>query len=152
MKSFKKFLLERSFESFSDSEVNDADFYGEHKNTSPEEFGKFIQSLTGQMGEKEKKIKAAPQIDTYDIHPSFYAKQDNQRQLDYHMSNPNLTDEHFHHAVPHLLNYDYESTMENKDIPWHILKPHAELAMAASPNRKFINVFNRREAHEQGKQ
>jgi hypothetical protein len=150
MKNFKQFLAERSFSPHEDDVVSDADFYGEHKERSPKEFGKFIESLTGQMAEKEKKLKDM-EVDAYEINPYAMWRHDNQRQLDYHITNPNLTDEHLHHAIPHLLSYDYEAAMDNLDIPWHVMKPHAELALAAFPNEKMVRAFDRRESYENKK-
>ncbi len=150
MKTFKQFLLERSFSPLSDENVSDADLYGEHKERSPEEFGKFIESLTSEMSEKDKKSKHIL-FHTFDEHPYLLIEPDNVRQLDYHIANPNLTDEHFHHAVPHLLNYAYEATVSNLDIPWNVMKPHAEFALAASPKGTMVRAFNRRESYENKK-
>jgi len=104
MKTFKQFLLERSFSPLSDENVSDADFYGEHKERSPEEFGKFIESLTSEMSKKDETAKSIL-FHSFAKHPWITSRQDNTRQLDYHISNPNLTDEHLQHAIPHLLNY-----------------------------------------------
>jgi hypothetical protein len=64
---------------------------------------------------------------------------------------PHITDEHLHHAVPHLLNHNFKSTVENLDIPWSVMKPHAEMAMVAFPDKKNIRAFNAREEIEKGK-
>ena len=140
MKSFKQFLLEyrrfvpNSKLSFGGS--SDLDLYGEHKKRSPEEFGQFIESLTDQMIKSETDIKNSglPLLNVTLFN--------NQRHLDYHIANPDITDEHLHHAIPHLLNWNFTSTLVNSDIPWHVLKPHAELDLVASPTEEKIFIFN----------
>jgi hypothetical protein len=150
MKNFKQFLAERNFSPTDNDEVSDVDFYGEHTKLSPEDYGNFIKSLTDKFATIEKDFNDSPlSREDYDYLRDMQGG--HQRELDYHITNPHITDEHLHHAVPHLLNHNFKSTVENLDIPWSVMKPHAEMAMVAFPDKKNIRAFNAREEIEKGK-
>jgi RNAse (barnase) inhibitor barstar len=132
-----KILSERRYLPPDDNEgISDEDWYGEHENRSPKEFGEFIKGLI-EKGMSKNSNPFSHMLKKAQIH-----------QLDYHLANPNLTDEHFHEAVPHLLRFAYPETMNNLDIPWDVLKPHAELDLVANPSKHKDMVFRGRENME----
>jgi hypothetical protein len=132
-----KILSERRYLPPDDNEgISDEDWYGEHQNRSPKEFGEFIKGLI-EKGMSKNSNPFSHMLKKAQIH-----------QLDYHLANPNLTDEHFHEAVPHLLRFAYPETMNNLDIPWDVLKTHAELDLVANPSKHKDMVFRGRENME----
>ena len=166
MKSFKKFLTEnltsyrnRGFAPpkpwwFGSKPWRVTDFmhkvenYGEKFNGTPEEFENFIKDKINYVQEGKNNITDLKLRDWFNYHAK--------NSIDYHLhDNPNLTDEHYHAALPHLFSHDYEGTIKNLDIPWETMKPLAELSMVASPpsadpkeNKRIIDSFNQRHSYE----
>lgn len=143
MKSFKKFLTERSFRE--DPQNRRYLFQQVRPKLSPEKFEKHIQDLTQKALEIEKQEESNPYGNVKLV------KALHRVDIDKIMAAPELTDEHHHRAIPHLLNYNYKDTLENLDIPWTVMKPHAELLIVANPNQDMVKAFNAREEFEKSK-
>ncbi len=143
MQSFKQFLTERSFR----NDPQNARYFFQQvtPKISPKEFEKHIQTFTQKALESETQEASNPYGNVELV------KKMNRRDIDKLMAAPELTDEHHHRAIPHLLNYNYKDTLENLDIPWTVMKSHAEILMVAIPNKDMVTAFNAREAFEKNR-